>query len=87
MGQMGSDIALESSDIVFMHDDLNQIKSAFNVSKRTRMIVYQNIVIAILIKVLFLSLGAFGVIFHVRSCIRRRWCCDTSYSECFKNNL
>ena len=61
MGQMGSDIALESSDIVFMHDDLNQIKSAFNVSKRTRMIVYQNIVMAILIKVLFLSLGAFGL--------------------------
>ncbi|MDY0347112.1 MAG: heavy metal translocating P-type ATPase, partial [Acholeplasma sp.] len=46
---------------VFMQDDLNQIKSAFSVSKRTRMIVYQNIVMAILIKVLFLSLGAFGL--------------------------
>ncbi|HKL61642.1 MAG TPA: heavy metal translocating P-type ATPase [Acholeplasma sp.] len=61
MGQMGSDIALEASDIVYMHDDLNQVLDGFKIAKRTRRIVYENIFLAIIIKVVFLSLGAFGL--------------------------
>ena len=61
MGQMGSDIALEASDIVYMHDDLNQVLDSLKIARRTRRIVYENIFMALIIKVVFLSLGAFGL--------------------------
>lgn len=61
MGITGTDIAIESSDIVIMNDDLTQIKTCFDISKKTLKIVKQNIVFSISIKVLFLILGAFGI--------------------------
>ena len=75
MGQMGSDIALESSDIVYMHDDLNQIIEGFKIAKKTRRIVYQNIGMAIIIKVLFFKSWGIWTFINATSCICRCWCC------------
>lgn len=50
MGQIGSDAAIEASDIIIMNDNLNSIAIAKNISKRTIRIVYQNIVFSLFIK-------------------------------------
>ena len=62
MGGAGSDAAIEAADIVIMDDELNRIEQAIRISKRTTFISWQNIVFALSIKVLFLILGAFGII-------------------------
>lgn len=61
MGGLGSDAAIEASDIVIMNDEPSKIVSAIKIAKRTRQIVFQNIVFALGIKGIFLVLGAFGV--------------------------
>ncbi len=61
MGGLGSDAAIEAADIVVMNDEPSKIASAIKIAKRTRSIVYQNIVFALGIKLIFLILGAFGV--------------------------
>jgi Cd2+/Zn2+-exporting ATPase len=60
MGGVGSDAAIEAADIVIMNDDPSKILDAMTISKKTRNIVIQNIVFALGIKLLFLSLGATG---------------------------
>lgn len=62
MGKMGSDAAIEASDVVIMDDNLAKIPSAVKLSKKTLQIVKQNIVFALGIKALFLLLGALGAI-------------------------
>lgn len=62
MGGAGSDAAIEAADIVIMDDDLLRIDKAVKIAKRTVKISWQNIVFAIFIKILFLILGAFGII-------------------------
>ncbi len=61
MGGIGSDAAIESSDIVIMTDDISKISNAINISKKTIKIVKQNIIFAIGIKILVLVLGAIGI--------------------------
>jgi Cd2+/Zn2+-exporting ATPase len=61
MGGLGSDAAIEASDIVLMTDRLSSISDVFSIAKRTRMIVTQNIVLALGIKVIVLVLGLFGI--------------------------
>ncbi|MEO0279982.1 MAG: heavy metal translocating P-type ATPase [candidate division WOR-3 bacterium] len=61
MGAMGQDAAIESSDIVIMDDNLSKIKKLFSISKKTKNIVFMNIIFAILIKVLFIYLGSIGI--------------------------
>ena len=61
MGALGSDAAIEASDVVIMDDDISKINNAINLSQRTIRIVKQNIYFAIGIKVFFLILGALGV--------------------------
>ncbi|MBR4467716.1 MAG: cadmium-translocating P-type ATPase [Clostridia bacterium] len=61
MGGLGSDAAIEASDVVLMTDEPSRLADAIRVAKRTRIIVMQNIVFAIGIKVLFLLLGALGI--------------------------
>ncbi len=51
MGGVGSDAAIEASDIVLMHDDLKSIPVAKKVAKKTMKIVLENIIFAIAIKV------------------------------------
>lgn len=61
MGAIGQDAAIESSDIVIMDDNLSKIKKLFSISKKTKNIVFMNIIFAILIKVLFIYLGSIGI--------------------------
>ncbi len=61
MGGLGSDAAIEAADIVIMTDEPSKIASAIKIAKRTRSIVFQNIVFALGVKAIFLVLGAFGV--------------------------
>lgn len=61
MGGIGSDAAIEAADIVIMNDDLNKLVSALKISRKTLLIVKENIVFAIGIKLLVLALGAAGL--------------------------
>ncbi|HEY4431701.1 MAG TPA: heavy metal translocating P-type ATPase [Paenibacillus sp.] len=61
MGGLGSDAAIEAADIVIMTDEPSKIAVAIGISKRTRMIVWQNIIFALGVKAIFLILGAFGI--------------------------
>lgn len=61
MGQIGSDAAIEASDIVIMKDDLNKIETAIKISKYTKNKIIQTIVISLLAKALVLILGAVGI--------------------------
>ena len=60
MGALGSDIAIEASDVVVMDDNLEKISKAIEISKKTMAIAKQNIVFAITVKVLFLLLSMLG---------------------------
>jgi len=61
MGALGSDAAVEAADVVIMTDHLSKIPEAVNVAKRTRKIVFQNIVFALAVKGLFVVMGGFGL--------------------------
>lgn len=61
MGAVGSDAAIEASDIVLMKDDLRGISVAKTIAKKTMIIVFQNIIFSIIIKVLILVLSALGI--------------------------
>lgn len=61
MGSMGSDAAIEAADVVLMDDMPSRIPQAIQISKKTMRIVWQNIIFAIGIKVIFLILGALGL--------------------------
>ncbi len=61
MGGLGSDAAIEAADVVIMTDEPSKIVSAIKIAKRTRMIVWQNIIFAMTVKLIVLALGAGGV--------------------------
>ena len=61
MGGLGADSAIEAADIVIMTDEPSKISDAINLSKKNMRIVKENIVFAILVKILVLVLSAFGV--------------------------
>ena len=61
MGGLGSDAAIEAADVVIMDDKPSRVYDAVCIAKKTMRIVKQNIVFAIGVKVLFLILGAFGL--------------------------
>lgn len=61
MGGLGSDAAIEAADVVLMTDEPSKIVSAIRIAKRTRRIVWQNIVFALTVKGLVLLLGAGGI--------------------------
>ena len=63
MGGIGSDAAIEASDIVLMHDALDSLIIAKKLAKKTLLIVKENIIFAILIKVLVLILSVCGYAF------------------------
>ncbi|MBM6884590.1 heavy metal translocating P-type ATPase [Pseudoflavonifractor phocaeensis] len=60
MGAMGSDAAIEAADVVLMDDDPMKISTAIKISRKCLRIVYQNIVVAIGIKLICLVLVALG---------------------------
>ena len=61
MGGIGADAAIEAADVVIMTDELIKIAQAIKISKKTMKIVKQNIVFALVVKVLVLILGALGI--------------------------
>lgn len=61
MGSMGSDAAIEAADVVIMDDDLTRIPIVIRIARRTAAISTQNIVFALLVKILILVLTAFGL--------------------------
>lgn len=61
MGGVGSDAAIEASDIVLMHDNLTSLLKAKKIAKKTMLIVKENIIFAITVKVAILILSAFGI--------------------------
>lgn len=61
MGGLGSDAAIEAADIVIMNDAPSQIATAIKIARKTKRIIYQNIVLALGIKSIILILGVLGI--------------------------
>lgn len=61
MGGLGADSAIEAADIVIMTDEPSKLIKSIKLSKKTMRIVKENIVFAISIKILVLTLTAFGL--------------------------
>jgi len=61
MGAMGSDVAIETADIIIQTDEPSKILTAVNISRATQKIIWQNIYLALCVKVIVLILGALGM--------------------------
>lgn len=61
MGGIGTDVAIESADVVLMTDEIRRIPQLISHARRTKGIVIQNIIFALGFKVAFLALGALGI--------------------------
>jgi Cd2+/Zn2+-exporting ATPase len=61
MGGIGSDAAIEAADVVLMTDEPSKIANAIHLARRTRNIVWQNIIFALSVKGLILVMGALGL--------------------------
>jgi Cd2+/Zn2+-exporting ATPase len=60
MGALGSQAAIESADVVIMSDVTEKIPEAIQIGRHTRTIVWQNILLALGVKTLFIVLGITG---------------------------
>jgi Cd2+/Zn2+-exporting ATPase len=60
MGGAGTDVAMETADVVLMKDDLSHVHQFFTLSRYAMSVLRQNIAIALAVKVIFLLLGLFG---------------------------
>lgn len=61
MGGLGSDATIETADIVIQNDQPSKIVTAIKVGRLTKQIVWQNIILAMVVKVIVLALGAGGI--------------------------
>ena len=61
MGEIGSDVAIEASDIVLMRDNLSDLLTAKLIAKKALRIVKQNIVFSLFVKIAILILSFFGI--------------------------
>jgi Cd2+/Zn2+-exporting ATPase len=61
MGGLGSDAAIEAADVVIMTDELTKLADAIEISKMTHKIVWQNIILSIIVKVLIMILASAGM--------------------------
>lgn len=61
MGGLGSDAAIEASDIVIMTDEISKISTAMKIARKTKRIVTQNIALALGLKLIVLALGSVGL--------------------------
>ncbi len=61
MGGLGSDVAIETADVVIQDDKPSKIAMAINIGKQTKKIVWQNITLAFVVKAFVLILGAGGL--------------------------
>lgn len=60
MGGIGSDAAIEASDMVIMNDDIYKLVIARKIATKTKRIIYFNIIFALAVKMIVLLLGVFG---------------------------
>ena len=61
MGGVGSDAAIEASDIVIMTDEISKIATGIKIARNTNKIVIQNIILALGLKIVVLIFGAMGM--------------------------
>ena len=61
MGGLGSAVAVEASDVVILNDSPAKVVELFDLGKKVRAVVWQNIVMAVGIKILFMTLGIIGL--------------------------
>ena len=61
MGGLGSDVAIETADVIIQTDQPSKVVKAIKISRSTRKIVWQNIILAFCVKVIVLILGAGGL--------------------------
>ena len=61
MGKIGAQASIETADVVLLNDKPEQLKSAFSISKETNKMVWQNIFLALSIKMLVMILGIAGL--------------------------
>ena len=61
MGSIGSNSAIEASDIVIMNDDLESIPTMLYIANKTKKIILMNLIFSIGIKILILLLAMFGI--------------------------
>jgi Zn2+/Cd2+-exporting ATPase len=62
MGAAGTDVALESADVLLMGDDLSRLPAALHLAKRARRIVRQNLAFAFTVMAMLMALAIFGSI-------------------------
>ncbi len=62
MGGIGSALAIKSADVIVLNDNLMAISDAIKIAKKTKVIVYENIIFIMLVKIGFLTLGAGALI-------------------------
>ena len=60
MGGLGSDAAIEAADVVLMTDEPSKLVTAIKIAKKTSSIVWQNITLALGVKIIVMALGALG---------------------------
>lgn len=60
MGGIGTDAAIEAADVVIMDDNLAKIAVGLKIARKTKKIIWQNIIFALSVKFIFLVLGALG---------------------------
>ena len=61
MGAMGSDVAIETADVIFQTDEPSKFITAYKISKATQNVIWQNITLALVVKTVVLTLGALGM--------------------------
>ena len=61
MGALGSDAAIETADVVIMNDAPSKVAEAISIARKTHQIVWQNIILAMTVKALFVLLGSIGI--------------------------
>ena len=61
MGGIGSDAAIEAADVVIMNDDIGKIAAALKIARKTRVIVNENIIFALGVKLIIMVLAFLGI--------------------------
>ena len=61
MGGLGSDAAIEAADVVIMEDQPSKLVEAIHIAQYTKKIIWQNIGVALSVKLVFILLAAFGL--------------------------
>ena len=62
MGKLGSSVAVEASDVVLIADELQGLLDGVKLAKKTKKIVWQNIIFSVVMKFAFMALGVVGVL-------------------------